>query len=177
MLALGAVAIAIAVGAVLRWTGDDESPSTAVAHVGTTKITRGELDEAVAHFRQEADKEGRPFPDKGSSDYRTVERELVGLLVYRTELEQTATRLGVPVSEAEVQQRMTTSTGEVESDAAERRFAAATLRSQLAYEHIYRKVTSGLPATRRSQAASAYITKMKRDYADKVTYQDEFEPE
>jgi hypothetical protein len=176
LLALGAIAIAVVVGAALRWTGDDASPSDSVAHVGATKITRGELDEAVAHFRQEADKEGKPFPDEGSSDYRTVERELVNLLVYRTELGQTAARLGVLVTDAEVQARLNAATEESESGAAERRFAEATVRSQLAYEHIYRKVTGGLPADRRSQAANEYIAKMKRNYADKVTYEDGYAP-
>src|SRR5215218_2100398 len=176
LLALGAVAIAVIVGAVLRLGGGD-SPSDPVARVGGAAITRGQLDETVAHFRQEADKEGKPFPDEGSSDHRTVERELVGLLVYRAELEQTAARLGVPVTAAEVQKRLTASTEEIENGAAERRFAEATVKAQVAYEHIYRKVTSGSPTTRRGQAANQYIAKMKRDYADDVTYEDGYAPE
>jgi len=176
LLALGAVAIAVIVGAVLRLGGGD-SPSDPVARVGRAAITRGQLDETVAHFRQEADKEGKPFPDEGSSDHRTVQRELVGLLVYRAELEQTAARLGVPVTAAEVQKRLTASTEEIENGAAERRFAEATVKAQVAYEHIYRKVTSGLPTTRRGQAANQYIAKMKRDYADDVTYEDGYAPE
>ena len=40
--------------------------SSAVAHVGGDEITKKQLDAVVAHFRTEAQREGKAFPDEGT---------------------------------------------------------------------------------------------------------------
>ena len=135
--------------------------NSAVAHVGAASITRDDLDVAVDHFRQEASAEGRPFPNEGTDDFRTVERQALALLVYRSELVQSAEKLGVPVSEAEVTSRMAGTSGESEGSEA---FAHDTVRAQIAYEHVYSKVTAKVPPARTGAAMQRWLDKMKRDY-------------
>jgi hypothetical protein len=153
--------------------GGDGEKSKAVAHVGRTAITREQLDETVDHFKEEAQKEGKPFPEKGSAVYRVVERQALGLLVYRTELLQTARRLGVPVTDEEFERRAKAAGGEAEKEAGEV-FVESTIRSQIAYEHIYRKVTSTVSPNRRANAIARFLFKMKRGY--KVSYEPGFKP-
>jgi SurA-like N-terminal domain len=145
--------------------------SNSVAHVGGTTITRDDLDVAVDHFRQEASAEGRPFPKDGTAAFRTVERQALGLLVYRAELLQSTGKLGVPVTEAEVTARMAGSGGESEGSEA---FARDTVRAQIAYEHLYSKVTARSRPARRGAAMQRWLDRMKREYD--VSYEAGFGP-
>jgi SurA-like protein len=163
LLVLAAVMVVAGCG------GDSNTP---VAHVGSEPITRTQLDEAVGHFEDEAAAEGRRFPDKGSKAYRTVERQALGLLVYRTQLVQSAAKLGVPVSASEVQQRMS---GSAEAEGSSD-FARDTVQAQIAYEHIYRRVTAGSTASGREAAMRKWIERMKRAYGGEVSYEAGFGP-
>jgi hypothetical protein len=145
--------------------------SQSVAHVGSATIGKTDLSDAVDHFQQEAEAEGRPFPEKGTSAYTTVERQALALLVYRSELLQSAKKLGVGVSESEVESRLTGASGEAEGGG---RFARETVRAQLAYEHIYSKVTEGVPAAKRGDTISRWLAKMKSEYD--VSYEAGFAP-
>jgi hypothetical protein len=150
------------VGAAVALAGCGGSSDTdPVVHVDDVPITRGQLATAVDHFRQEAAVEGRTFPDKGSSDYKTVERQTLRLLVYRSQLEQSAERLGVPVTGDEVRRRLTGSSEDAEESG---EFARDTLRAQIAYEHIYRKVTKGVATARRGAAMRTWIARMPDDF-------------
>jgi len=160
--AAGLVAAALAAGC----GGSDG----AVAHVGTAAITRAELNDAVDHFRQEAQAEGRPFPDAGSTGYRTVQRQALGLLVYRSELVQSADKLGVPVSASEIQSRLSTSEDSENSAS----FARSTVEAQLAYEHVYDKVTAGVAVAKRGDTMSRWLDRMKLRY--EVSYEEGFGP-
>jgi SurA-like N-terminal domain len=138
-----------------------------VAQVGTTTLTKTDLADAVDHFKQEAEAEGRTFPDPGTDAYHNAERQALGLLVYRAELLQAADKLGVGVSESEVETRLA-GAGEESGEAG--RFARDTVRAQLAYEHIYQKVTAALPAARQGDAIRRWLERMKRSY--EVSYEE-----
>jgi hypothetical protein len=157
-----AAALTVAAAALAGCGGSSNSP---VAQVGGETVTRAQLDEAVDHFQLEAEAEGRSFPDRGTDAYRTVERQALGLLVYRSELLQSAEKLGVPVTDDEVRQRMQSST-ESEVDTA---FARDTVRAQLAYEHVYRHVTAS--ATDPEAAMREWIAQMKESYKGRVSYE------
>jgi hypothetical protein len=144
---------------------------SAPAHVAGTTITRADLADAVGHFKDEADAEGRPFPAAGTDAYHTVERQALALLVYRAELLRSADTLGVGVSESEVDSRLA-GAGEESGEAG--RFARDTVRAQLAYEHIYSKVTSAVPADRKAAAMRRWLRRMKLRY--EVSYEDGFGP-
>jgi hypothetical protein len=145
--------------------------SDSVAQVGSATIGKTDLADAVDHFEQEAQSEGRPFPDAGSSGYRTVERQALALLVYRSELLQSAKKLGVGVSESEVESRLAGASAEADESG---RFARDTVRAQIAYEHIYDKVTGSVPAAKRGDTISRWLARMKSSYA--VSYEDGFGP-
>jgi hypothetical protein len=145
--------------------------SSVVAHVGDAEITRDDLDVVVQHFKNEADAEGRSFPRPDTPAYRAVERQSLQLLVYRSELEQSADKLGVPVTEAQVQARLQVAGEEAAEGGA---FVRETIRAQIAYEHIYSKVTSAAPLAQRERAMRRWLDRMKARY--EVSYEAGFGP-
>jgi hypothetical protein len=163
-----AAAIGLATAALAAGCGGS---SSAVAHVGGTTITKTALADAVDHFEQEAEAEGRTFPEQGTDAYRTVENQALGLLVYRTQLLDSAAKLGVGVQESEVVMRLG-SAGEEGGEAG--RFARDTIRAQLAYEHLYSKVTSGLPPAGKEAAMRRWLRRMKLGY--EVSYEAGYGP-
>jgi hypothetical protein len=91
----------------------------------------------VAHFRDEARREGKQFPEEGSPAFRQTRNRLLGLLVYRTELEQAARRLGVSVSDDDVPRRLPAQSGE-ERDLAGDSFALSTGNSASLKPQVFR---------------------------------------
>src|SRR5689334_23030887 len=77
-----------------------------VAEVGGQKVTQQQLAALVQHFRREAQQEGKGFPEEGTTAFVQLRNQLLGLLVYRAELKQGAERLGVTVSDAELNNRL-----------------------------------------------------------------------
>lgn len=122
-LAAGAVCLALLAGC-------GGGGSKTVATVGGDEMTAKQLDALVAHFRAEAKVEGKPFPEEGSAELDKLRNQLLGLLVYRTELEQDAERLGVTVKESEVARRLPA--GEQEGDTRGDTFAHDTVENQIA---------------------------------------------
>ena len=158
--------------AVLALAACGGSSSSPVAHVGGEPITGTQLADTVDHFKQEAEAEGRDFPAQDTGEYRIVQRQALGLLVYRSELLQSAKRLGVPVTDEEVQQRMSSG----EDSESDRAFAEDTVRAQLAYEHIYERVTAGATPAGREAAMRRWLAEMKKAYEHKVSYEAGFGP-
>jgi hypothetical protein len=146
--AVVAVAIvAVAIAAVVRSNGGGDKT---VQTVGGHRITQNDLDLTVEHFHEEADREGKPFPAKGSDEYRRVEKIALGLLIDRAAIEAAAARIGVQVTQAQVDARAAgTASGESEGGgdirvAAEAAFGRGTARTQLLTEAVSRKLTSNV---------------------------------
>ena len=137
--------VAVAVVAVVKSRGGGDKP---VATVAGHKISGNELELTVEHFHEEADREGRPFPAKGTKGYKQVERLALGLLIDRASIEAAGARIGVHVTNAQVDSRLTAPTGENEGGdirvEAEAAFLRATARNQLITEGVFRKVTAGV---------------------------------
>ncbi len=119
---LAGIALAALTAAVVAGCGGNGNPT--VATVGGESITQKQLDAVVAHFRSEAQREGKSFPDEMSAGFRPLRNRLLGLLVYRTELRQAADRLGLKVAESEISKRLATPAG------GEQEGAAAATRSR-----------------------------------------------
>jgi hypothetical protein len=165
-LVLALVVGAAVLASVLLRGGGHDNPT--VARVGGEPITQKQLDPVVDHFRLEAKAEGKPFPDEGSATFKRLRNELLGLLVYRTELRQAAARLGVKVTEVEVVRRLQGSAepGEATRDS----FEYGSVETQLLLERISAKVTSGIKAptraelaARRNRALNRYLARVKRE--------------
>jgi hypothetical protein len=177
IVAAAVVLAAVGVALGLLLSGGHSNPP--VAHVGSEAVTRDQLETAVEHFREEAKKEGTPFPDENSARFRALRNRLLGVLVYRTELAQAAKRLGIGVSNIQVLRRMNlNSEGEEHSTD---QFTYDTVEAQMLYERIYADVTQSISATtsaelaaRRNAAMKRYVDRLKRE--TQVRYEPGYAP-
>ena len=173
-----ALALAL-VSAALALAGCGSGGGDAVARIDGAKVTRGELEATVAHFDEEAKREGRPFPEKGDAGFDALRNRLLGLLVYRAELGLEAKRLGVRVTDAQVARRLELAGSGEEGEGADE-FVRGTVRSQLLYEGLFRKVTrevrgrSPEASARRNARMSAFLTRMRDRY--RVRYEPGYAP-
>jgi hypothetical protein len=153
-----------------------------VAHVGGEAITEKQLDAVVGHFRAEAQREGKGFPDEKSAAFKAQRNQLLQLLVYRTELHQAADRLGVKVSGDEVSKRLAAPpSGEQEGGSNGDTFPRDSVVTQLLTEGIFAKVTRNVRAptqaelsARRNQAMTAFVTRFQRE--TNVRYEPGYKP-
>jgi hypothetical protein len=157
--ALGAAGIA----ALARHGGGGNKTVTSVAG---HEIKQSELDLTVEHFHEEADREGRPFPAKGTHEYEQVQTLATQLLVDRARIEAAAARLGVHVTDAQVEARLGGAPAEQEGGdiriKAEAAFRRATARAQLVLEGAFRKVTA--PIRVKGAEVRAYYRAHRADY-------------
>jgi SurA-like protein len=177
---LGRVPLLALAAAVLAGCGG--SGTTAVAHVGGQAITQEQLDAVVGHFRTEAQREGKSFPEETSAAYKELRNQLLGLLVYREEVRQAADRLGVEVSEDEISKRLASpSGGEEEGASGGDTFPRDSVVAQLLTERIFAVVTRDVKGSspaelsaRRNKAMAAYFERLKRE--TKVRYEPGYAP-
>src|SRR3954447_25677647 len=164
-LALAALCVALVAGC-------GGGGSKTVAHVGSEQITQQQLDALVQHFRHEAQLEGKDFPKDGTSGFVQLRNQLLGLLVYRAELQQAADRLGVKVDQDALNQRLAAAQngGEQEGDSNGDTYNRDSIESELLKEGIAAKGTRevrGNPAAerppRRNQALAAYLARLQRE--------------
>jgi SurA N-terminal domain len=137
---------AIGIAALVRSRGSGDKTILTVAG---NKITQHDLELTVEHFHEAADREGRPFPAKGTDGYKRVEQIALGLLIDQASIRAAAAKLGVNVTEAQVDARTGSSTGESEEGGdirveAEAAFGRASTRTQLITAAVSRKLTAGV---------------------------------
>lgn len=174
-LALAALCVALLAGC-------GGGSSKTVADVGTQQITQQQLDALVQHFRNEAQLEGKDFPQDGTKGFVALRNQLLGLLVYRAELQQAADRLGVKVNQDAVNERLAAApSGEEEGDSNGDTYARDSIEAELLKEGIAAKVTRNVTgktaaerAARRNQALAAYLARLQRE--TKVRYEPGFAP-
>jgi SurA-like N-terminal domain len=141
---LAVAILAGAIVAVVRSTdGGDKTVQTVTGHT----ITEKDLELTVEHFHEEADREGKPFPAKDTAAYKRVERIALGLLVDQASIRGAAAKLGVQVTEAQVDAKASAPSGESEEGSgirveAEAAFGRASARTQLITEAVARKLTA-----------------------------------
>jgi hypothetical protein len=144
-----------------------------VLAVGGDEITTQQLDALVEHFRTEAKLEGKTFPQDGSPELDKLRNQLLGLLVYRTELKQAAERFGVTVEESEIARRLPT--GEQEADTRGDTFAHDTVASQIRLERLFAKVTQGeMSAGERNTTWAEFLARLRDE--TKVRYEPGYGP-
>jgi hypothetical protein len=146
-----ATVVALAIVALLRDGGEgDKTIQTVAGH----EITRDDLEQTVEHFHEEAEREGRSFPHEGTQKYERVEKIVLRLLIDQAAIEAAAAKLGVHVTEAQVDARVHAAGGE-EEDAGESdgAFARATARTQLVEEAVARILGRGVTASDRTVRA------------------------
>ena len=166
----------------LALTGCEEGEKP-VAHVGKQTIKKEQLEQTVEHFAEEAKREGKPFPEEGAPGFEQAQDRLLGLLVYRAELADQAESMGLKIDDDIIEQRLEAGGGaEEEADKEGKAFARESVRAQLLYEAIYRKVTAEVSgnspqaSAKRNALAKQFISRMQQDYAGKVRYEPGYEP-
>jgi hypothetical protein len=143
------VLIAVGVVAIVAVVRNNSSKDKTIQSVAGEKITQHDLELTVEHFHEDADREGKPFPAKGTVEYKRVEKIALGLLIDRASIRAAAAKLGIQVTEAQVEAAARTPSGESEEGGdirveAEAAFGRATARTQLLTEGVSRKLTEGI---------------------------------
>jgi parvulin-like peptidyl-prolyl isomerase len=157
MLAITALAVLTVVAA---GCGDtDEVPPDAVAVVDGTAISKSSLDDLLARTKKTYTAQKRQFPKAGTAEYQALQTQAVAFLVKREEYAREADRLGVKVTDAQVEKKIDGVRKQYFGDD-QKKFEAGlkaqsyTLqalrddaRAQLVSEGIYKDVTSDVKAT------------------------------
>jgi parvulin-like peptidyl-prolyl isomerase len=86
--------------------GSSSVGSGDAAVIGGEHITRDQLDTRVREAKCSYDLQKRPFPKAGSTEYQTIQSQILSSLVQRTQLEQKAPSLGVKVTDDQVQKQL-----------------------------------------------------------------------
>jgi hypothetical protein len=144
------VAVVAAAAAGCSSGGKQEAKQEVVAVVGGTPIYRPQLDRAVAHARTAAKRAHRRFPDDDAPSFRRARHAILEQLVLNVEISKAARRLNVAVPTAavyEFAEEQGEEQGEGESaeerpSAEDAAFVRSTVRAQLLYEAVGRKVTA-----------------------------------
>jgi SurA N-terminal domain len=161
------VLVAVVVIGIVALVRSGDSGGQTIQTVAGEKITQSDLELTVEHFHEAADREGNPFPAKGTDGYKRVERISLGLLIDRAAIRAAAEKLGVRVTDAQVDASVAKPSGESEEGGdirveAEAAFARATARTQLITAAVSRKLTAGI--TVGAAAVRAYYRRHRALY-------------
>jgi parvulin-like peptidyl-prolyl isomerase len=104
MLAAAALAVLTVLAA---GCGDtDEVPSDAVAVVDGTPIQKATLDGLLTRTKKTYAAQKRQFPKAGTSEYQSLQTQAVAFLVQRAEYAREADKLGVKITDAQIQKKV-----------------------------------------------------------------------
>jgi foldase protein PrsA len=103
MLLLAALA---AVLAACGGGGGGDVPNDAVAEVGDRTITQAQFDALLQQAKRSYVSQKRAFPKAGTPEYQTLKNQAVQYLVQRVEFAEEADKLGVEVSDKDVDKRL-----------------------------------------------------------------------
>jgi SurA-like N-terminal domain len=129
--------------------GSDAADDKVVAVVAGTPIHRSQLDRALQHARAAAQRANRRFPDADDPAFRRTRHAILRQLVLNLEVSKAARELGVAVPTAAVYEFAEEQQGGEKDEGAEAApsaedpaYARSTVRAQLLYEAVARKVTA-----------------------------------
>ena len=104
MLAAAALAVLTVVAA---GCGDtDEVPQDAVAVVDGTPISKSTLDGLLERTKKTYATQKRQFPKAGTQEYQSLQTQAVAFLVQRQEYAREADKLGVKITDAQIQKKV-----------------------------------------------------------------------
>jgi len=164
--ALIVVLLALATGC-----GGDET----VARVNDREISEADVERVFEHFEEEAAREGRELPEEGSEAQHNLERNVLGLIVFRLQLEEAAAKLGIELDEEEVEARVHDAEegeGEVEGEAGEDAKAAeAYFENAVTIQLLRERVAAELGG---ADALDAWIEQARKDFP--ADYEEGWQP-
>ena len=96
-----------AIGLALAGCGGGDSVSSGnVAEVGDVAITQAQFDKLMERAKKSYKTNSQKFPSPGSADYDRIKAQAVSFLVQKAEFAQEAEKMGVTVSDKEIQKRL-----------------------------------------------------------------------
>jgi foldase protein PrsA len=156
--------------------GKDDVPADAVAVVDGTVITKAQLTELLGRAEKSYASQKRAFPKTGTSEFTALQNQAVAYLVQREEYVQEAEDLGVEVTPAQIDKRVTEVTkqyfaGDKAKLAAQLKQQGYTdaafrddIHSQLLSEGIVAKVTAAAAAGVTDADIKKYYEENKSQY-------------
>jgi foldase protein PrsA len=178
LLALAAVA-ALAAGCGGGSGSNGNVPAGSVATVGNDSIPKSQFDLVIGAAKASYKQQGQKFPAVGTSQYNQLRDQVVTYLVQQDELKQGGKKVGVSISQADIQKRIAFLKQHY-FKGSEKKWKAALkasgetlqqveiqVRAQLLAQKIYNKVTSGI--TVGNAAVKSYYDKNKSTYTTKET--------
>jgi parvulin-like peptidyl-prolyl isomerase len=102
------VALLAAVALVASACGGDSTavPEGAVAVVDGTEVAKSELDELVGIARKAYEGREQEFPKAGTPEFQQIQTQYLAFLVQREQLQQEAEKLGIEVTEEDVDEAL-----------------------------------------------------------------------
>jgi len=136
--------------------GGGSVPGDAVAQVNGQQITQAQFTQLLAQAKKSYQSQNKKWPAAGTAEYDTLKTQAVAYLVQRSEFQQEADKLGVKVSDADVDKRLKqikkqyfgNSESRYQKQLKQQGLTDAQvrddLRAQLVQEKIFNKVTSNV---------------------------------
>lgn len=168
-----------ALGAALALTasacgGSAGVPEGAVAVVNGVAISKSELDELMGIAKKAYESQDREFPKVGTPEYQSIQQQYLAFLVQREEFEQEAEKLGVEVTEKDidealeevVESRFGGDRKEFDKALAEQGFTLETFRKTLASSVLSQKLFDAVTKDERvtDQEVLLYYTQNQAQY-------------
>src|SRR5712691_7421196 len=162
-------------GAVAKLSSKD------VAVVGGQHVTKLQFDQAISQQRLSLKSQGQTFPKPGSTQYSALKTQVLSVLVQNAEFENEAGKLGVTVSDKDVQTQLDSikkqyfggSEKRYKQQLTKQHYTDAEvrdqIRNQLLSKSLFDKVTGNVKASDKDVHAyyvahkSQYVTKQSRD--------------
>ena len=154
-------------------------PSDAVATVNGQPIKKAALEQLMTQAKVTYANQKRPFPKAGSTEYAALQTQAITYLVQRSQFAQEAGKMGIKVTDSQVNARLAAIKKQYFSNdpkkyAAQLKSQGLTdaqvrddLRAQLVSEAIFNKVAA--KATVSDAAIAAYYAKNKAQYSKPET--------
>ena len=170
--------------------GPKSVPSDAVAVVGGDTISKADYNQVLNQARRSYLASNKPFPKPGTQTYGTLRAQIIQFLVERSEYQQEADKLGIKISDKDIEDRLdqvkqqyfVNPPGQKPATKAEieKRYRAQLkaqgltdqdvkegIRSQLIREKIYDKVTKDVKVS--DSDAKKYYDDHKTQYQQPAT--------
>jgi foldase protein PrsA len=157
--------------------GSSGVPGDAVAVVGSTPITKNAFNTLIATVKAQDKASGTPFPQIGTPQYTALRDQVIAYLVQNAELEQQGAKLGVTVSDADINKYLE-KIAKLHYGGSQKKLIAAIkqsgltlaaakarVRNGLLGNKIKAKVTAKAGGTVTDSAVQAYYKANKTQYA------------
>jgi parvulin-like peptidyl-prolyl isomerase len=163
--------------------GSSSVPSDSVAQVNGQSISQEQFNQLLAQAKKSYQTQKRKWPAAGTTEYDTLKNQAVAYLVQREEFQQEADKLGVKISDADVEKRLkqikkqyfggseSKYKSQLKSQGLTDAQVKEDIRAQLVQEKIFKKVTGDVKVTDTDakkyydQHQSQYGTPESRDVA------------